>query len=58
MGVHVAARIGGLAQGGEILASAETVTEAGDVATSASRIEPIKGVTAPIAVAAITWQST
>ena len=57
MGVHVAARIGGLAQGGEILASAETVTEAGDVPSSAARIEAIKGVTAPIAVAAISWHS-
>ena len=55
MAVHVAARIGALAAGGEILASAETVTEGGDVATSESRLTPIRGVTAPVAVAAVSW---
>ncbi len=55
MGVHVAARIGALAQGGEILASADTVAAAGDVATTDSHAAPIRGATAPVEVAAITW---
>jgi class 3 adenylate cyclase len=55
MAVHVAARIGALAQGGEILASAETLTEAGRVAASAPRIEAVRGVTVPVTVAAVDW---
>ena len=55
MAVHVAARIGGLAQGGEILASAETIAEAGDRATAAERTVPLKGATAPVAIAAVDW---
>jgi class 3 adenylate cyclase len=55
MAVHVAARIGGLAQGGEILASAETIAEAGDSATRAERTVPVKGATAPVNVAAVDW---
>ncbi|HET9519968.1 MAG TPA: adenylate/guanylate cyclase domain-containing protein [Candidatus Limnocylindrales bacterium] len=55
MAVHVAARIGGLASGGEILASAETIAEAGDVATSGERTVSVKGATAPVTVAAVDW---
>ena len=55
MAVHVAARIGALAAGGEILASAETLREAGDIPTSAPRETPVKGVTALVTVAAIDW---
>jgi class 3 adenylate cyclase len=55
MAVHIAARIGALAGAGEILASAETLGVAGEVAVSASRVTPVKGVTAPVTVAAIDW---
>ena len=54
-GVHVAARVGALAAGGEILATAETIAEAGDVRTTARRETPIKGVAASIEIASITW---
>ena len=55
LGVHVAARVGALAVGGEILATAETLAEAGDVPASDSRSTPVKGVAAPVSVAAIAW---
>ena len=55
MGVHIAARIGALAVGGEILVSAEALAEAGDVPTLGARSEAIRGVTAPVAVAAVAW---
>jgi len=55
MAVHVAARIGALAGGGEILASADTLAEAGDLTTSASRSVPVRGASAPVTVASITW---
>ena len=54
-GVHVAARVSALAQGGEILATAETLAEAGDVPASDARMAPVKGVTAPVSLAAIAW---
>lgn len=53
--VHIAARIEALAGSGEILASAETLAEAGDVRASASREATIRGVTAPVTVAAVDW---
>ena len=55
MAVHVAARIGALAEGGEILASAGTVAAAGDPQTTGARVAPVRGATAPVEVAAITW---
>jgi class 3 adenylate cyclase len=55
-GVHVTARVAGLAGGGEILATAETLTEAGDVPSSEPRLTPVKGVSTPISVAAIAWE--
>jgi class 3 adenylate cyclase len=54
-GVHIAARVGALAKGGEILATAETLAEAGNVAASDPRLVPIKGVTEPVSLSAITW---
>jgi class 3 adenylate cyclase len=54
-GVHVAARVAGLAGGGEILATAETLAEAGGASASATRTAAIKGVTAPVTVATIAW---
>jgi class 3 adenylate cyclase len=55
-GVHVAARVAGLAGGGEILATAETLAEAGDVRSSDARMAPLKGVSAPLSLAAIPWE--
>jgi class 3 adenylate cyclase len=55
-GVHVAARVSALANGGEILASSATLAEAGKVPTSDSRTAPIKGIGEPVQVAAITWE--
>jgi class 3 adenylate cyclase len=55
MAIHVAARIGALASGGEILASAEALTEAGDPVSSAPRSVPVRGATAPVTVASVTW---
>ncbi len=54
-GVHVAARVAALAQGGEILASADTLAEAGDVPVSDARAAPVKGVAAPVSLATIGW---
>ncbi len=53
--VHVAARVAALAVGGEILATAETLADAGTVSTSGARSASVKGVTAPVDVAAIAW---
>ncbi len=55
MGVHVAARVAALAGGGEILATDETLVEAGDVPTADAREARVKGVTAPLNLASITW---
>jgi class 3 adenylate cyclase len=54
-GVHVAARVAALAEGGEILATAETLAEAGDVAASDARVTPVRGLTAPLSLSAIAW---
>jgi class 3 adenylate cyclase len=53
--VHVAARVAALAGSGEILATAETLAEARGVPTSDARDAPIKGVTAPVSLATISW---
>jgi class 3 adenylate cyclase len=55
-GVHVAARVAALAEGGEILATAETLAEVGEVPTSGARSAPVKGVSAPVSLAAIDWE--
>jgi class 3 adenylate cyclase len=55
-GVHVAARIAALAEGGQVLASAETATEAdGSNPTSEPRSVALKGVTAEIEVVSVDW---
>ena len=56
IGVHVAARIGALAEGGEILASVATLEQAGDVAMTSTRSESVRGVTTPVDIAAIAWE--
>ena len=56
LGVHVAARIAALASGGEILASAEALDEAGDLAAIDEREVDIRGVSTPVRVASIIWR--
>lgn len=53
--VHVAARVAALAKGAEILATNETIAEAGNVATSDPRAVPLKGVGEPVRIATVTW---
>ncbi len=55
MGVHIAARVAALTGGGEILASAESLAEAGDVPTSDTREAAVKGVTVPVRIASVGW---
>ncbi|TAM57092.1 MAG: adenylate/guanylate cyclase domain-containing protein [Chloroflexota bacterium] len=55
IGVHVAARVGALAGGGEILATAETLAEVGEMPASDVRAAKVKGVAAPIEVATVAW---
>ena len=55
VGVHLAARVAALATGGEILATAETLADAGDVASSDPREASLKGLGAPVSVAAVSW---
>ena len=55
-GVHVAARIGALGRGEEIVASRETVAALTGVRTSEPRSEQLKGISEPIDVVAIDWR--
>jgi class 3 adenylate cyclase len=54
-GVHEAARIAGLAAGGEILASTATVADSG-TPTSAPRSVMLKGLSEPMDVVAVEWR--
>ena len=54
-GVHVAARIATLAQGGEIVASAATASLAGSPAFAESRAVSLKGVSGEIEVVSVAW---
>jgi class 3 adenylate cyclase len=56
VGVHLAARVAGLANAGEIVATGETVADAGEVVTSSLRDVTVRGVSASVAVATIAWQ--
>ena len=55
-GVHVAARVAALGGAGEIIASAETLEEAGHVASTDRREATLKGVASPVQVATVVWQ--
>ena len=55
-GVHAAARIGALAEGGEILASVETVEGTGVVAVGEPREVSLKGIARPVQVVAVDWR--
>lgn len=55
-GVHAAARIGALAEGGEVLTSVETLEGIDDVKFGEPREVALKGLAAPVQVVAIDWQ--
>ena len=55
IGVHVAARVGALAAAWEILATEETLREAGEGPSAGVREVAIKGVSEPITVATVAW---
>jgi class 3 adenylate cyclase len=55
-GVHAAARIGALAEGGEVLASVETVDGVGSVSTGEPREVSLKGLAKPVRVVAVDWK--
>jgi class 3 adenylate cyclase len=56
VGVHIAARVSALAGGEEIVASAETIAEAGNVSVGEEREATLKGVAKPVAVVSIIWR--
>jgi class 3 adenylate cyclase len=56
VGVHIAARVSALAGGEEIIASAETVAEAGFSNVGEAREATLKGVAKPVAVVPIIWR--
>ncbi len=57
-GVHEAARISALAEGGEILASAKTLVDAGvRFPTSAGRTVELKGIAEPVELATVDWRT-
>jgi class 3 adenylate cyclase len=56
MGVHVAARIAALAEGGQVLASQETANEAGgSCPVTDPRPVALKGVSTPVDVVTVAW---
>ena len=55
-GVHLAARIGALADGGEIVASAETIDGLQGVAVRDPRDVSLKGFASPVPVVSIDWR--
>ena len=55
LGVHIAARVGALGAAGEILATVETLTDAGTSAGPDSREVTVKGISTPLVVAPIAW---
>jgi class 3 adenylate cyclase len=55
IGVHVAARIGAIATGGQILVATDALAEAGERPAGPARTVSVKGVTAPVTVAAVDW---
>ena len=55
-GVHEAARIGALAEGGEIIVSVSTLDCLSDPKTTDEREVTLKGVAEPVRVASLTWR--
>jgi class 3 adenylate cyclase len=56
VGVHAAARIAALAQGGEVLASVETLDGISDVTVGEPRMVTLKGIAEPVRVAVVDWR--
>lgn len=55
-GVHAAARIGALADGGEVIASVETLEGIGDVRVGEPREVELKGFAKPVQVVSVDWR--
>lgn len=55
-GVHVAARIGALAGGGEIVATAETIRDLRGFSFSEPRPVSVKGISQAVDVVSVTWR--
>ena len=55
IGVHVAARVGALGGAGEILATDETLREAGIAPAAVPREVTVKGVSTPLSVGSVAW---
>lgn len=55
VGVHVASRVAGLAGGGEIVVTADTLAEAGDLPVSGRSEADLRGLGAPVQVATLDW---
>jgi class 3 adenylate cyclase len=55
VGVHTAARVAALAQAREILATAETLADAGDPAAETASEAVLRGLTMPVRLAAVGW---
>jgi class 3 adenylate cyclase len=56
--VHVAARVGGLAGGDEILATTATLAEAGVSGAGEEREVTVKGLSTPVRVATVGWTAS
>jgi class 3 adenylate cyclase len=56
VGVHLASRVAAAAGDGEIVATGDTLVEAGDVARSDEREVELKGLSAPVRVASVDWR--
>jgi class 3 adenylate cyclase/tetratricopeptide (TPR) repeat protein len=57
-GVHLAARVGALAEGGEILVSTDTIEGIDGLAVGEAREVSLKGIAKPVRVAAISWRQS
>lgn len=56
VGVHVAARLADLADGGQVLISQDALDEAGTVRTLKPQEVTVRGISAPITVAEVDWR--
>jgi class 3 adenylate cyclase len=55
VGVHVAARVAGLAGGGEIVATTDALLDAGGLRATDARQAELRGISTPIEVATVPW---
>jgi class 3 adenylate cyclase len=55
LGVHTAARVAAVAAKDEILATVETLADAGDAGSESALETMLKGLTAPVRIAQVTW---